>query len=95
MLHHPDCNSKTGSYLLSAPGEGPAVFREENAIKPNLKYMCWRDMCFTFLAMTELAANQRRMMRRWREEKFVLLCNMRWDRSGIMMLLADARHYGL
>ena len=47
------------------------------------------------LAKTELAANQRSMVRRWREERFVLLCNVRWDRSGIVMLLTGAQHHDL
>lgn len=39
----PPClQHKAGSYLVSAPGEGPVIFREANAITTNLKYMCWK-----------------------------------------------------
>lgn len=38
----PVCHSKASSHFLPVPGEGTVAFREENAIKPNVKYMCWR-----------------------------------------------------
>lgn len=47
------------------------------------------------IAKTELAANQRNTVRRWREERFGLLRNVRWDRSAIVMLLSGAQHHDL
>lgn len=35
------------------------------------------------LAKMELAANQRSVERIWREERFVLLYDVRWDRPGL------------
>lgn len=37
------------------------------------------------LAKRELAANQRSVERKWEEERFVLLCDVRWDRRGPVM----------